>query len=87
MSTSSQSYSVNAEIRVPSNANLAQIIEGALRPEVDDPVSQRSTVSVYAGKDNVMISVNATDLAALRAALNSYLRWVKAIQDVVVSVS
>jgi len=78
---------MNAEIIIPSDKNLAQIIEGSLRPEVEDPVSQRSTVSVYAEKDHVKISVNATDLAALRAALNSYLRWVKAIQDVVVSVS
>ena len=87
MSRSGQLYSVNAEIIIPSDLRLAKIIEGSLRPEVEDPVSQRSTVSVQAENDQVKISVKATDLAALRAALNSYLRWVKAIQDVVVSVS
>ena len=87
MSSSGQPYSVNAEIIIPSDLRLAKIIEGSLRPEVEDPVSQRSIVSVQAENDQVKISVKATDLAALRAALNSYLRWVKAIQDVVVSVS
>ena len=87
MSNSGQPYTVKTEILIPSDAGLAQIIEGSLRPEVEDPVSQRSTVTVHAEKDHVKISVHATDLAALRAALNSYLRWVKAVQDVVVSVS
>jgi len=87
MSSSGQPYSVNAEIIIPSDLRLAKIIEGSLRPEVEDPVSQRSIVSVQAENDQVKISVKATDLAALRAALNSYLRWVKAIQDVVVSLS
>ncbi len=87
MSISNQLYTANAEIIIHSDNNLAQIIKDSLRPEVEDPVSQRSTVAVYAETECLKISICATDLAALRAALNSYLRWVKAIQDVVVSVS
>ena len=87
MSISNQLYTANAEIIIPSDNNLAQIIKDSLRPEVEDPVSQRSTVAVYTETECLKISVCATDLSALRAALNSYLRWVKAIQDIVVSVS
>jgi len=87
MSISNQLYTAYAEIIIPSDDNLAQIIESSLKPEVEDPVSQRSIVAVYAETECLKISVCATDLAALRAALNSYLRWVKAIQDVVVSIS
>jgi tRNA threonylcarbamoyladenosine modification (KEOPS) complex Pcc1 subunit len=34
-------------------------------------------------KGEVIISIEASDVVALRAAINSYLRWVGAILDVV----
>lgn len=87
MSLSIQNYTSKAEIVIESNDQIANIIEKSLQPEVEDPVSKRSIVSVNAKEDYVKISVVATDLAALRAALNSYLRWVKAIQDIVKNIS
>lgn len=77
------SLSAEAEIRVISKKKLAKIIEGSLKPEVDDPVSNRSQVQIEADDDIIRIKITATDLSALRAALNSYLRWVDAILEVV----
>jgi tRNA threonylcarbamoyladenosine modification (KEOPS) complex Pcc1 subunit len=41
---------------------------------------------VRAEDDGLMIRIEASDVAALRAASNSYLRWVAAILDVVETV-
>lgn len=59
------------------------MIGESLSPEVERPTSGRSCVAVSAVGGRVVISVEASDVAALRAALNSYLRWVGAILDVV----
>ena len=87
MSERGLSISAVAEIRVDSTKELAEIIENSLKPEVQDPVSTRSKVEVVAEDDLIRINITASDLSALRAALNSYLRWVDAIFEVVEKVS
>ena len=87
MSERGLSISAVAEIRVDSTKELAEIIENSLKPEVKDPVSTRSKVEVVAEDDLIRINITASDLSALRAALNSYLRWVDAIFEVVEKVS
>ncbi len=72
-----------AKIWIRSSENLARILEGSLIPEVKRPSSERSTVSVVAGKNGLEIHIRSSDVSALRAASNSYLRWVAAILDVV----
>ncbi len=66
--------------------DIAQILEGSLLPEVRTPTSERSRVEVEAKVDRLVIRVKASDTAALRAALNSYLRWVAAMLNVVENV-
>ena len=83
MSERGLSISAVAEIRVNSTKELAEVIAGSLKPEVQDPVSTRSKVEVVAEDDLIRINITASDLSALRAALNSYLRWVDAIFEVV----
>lgn len=78
--------SAKAEIQVGASVDVAQILEGSLLPEVRTPTSERSRVEVEAKGDGLVIRVEASDTAALRAALNSYLRWVAAILDVVENV-
>ena len=87
MSERGLSISAVAEIRVDSTKELAEIIENSLKPEVQDPVSTRSKVEVVAEDDIIRINIAASDLSALRAALNSYLRWVDSILEVVEKVS
>ncbi|MGD2200163.1 MAG: KEOPS complex subunit Pcc1 [Candidatus Bathyarchaeota archaeon] len=72
-------------MRVPDG--LVGIIEGSLLPEVERLASDRSRLKVETGKGEIIINIEATDISALRAALNSYLRWVNAVLDVIETVS
>ncbi|MDP6458434.1 MAG: KEOPS complex subunit Pcc1 [Candidatus Bathyarchaeota archaeon] len=72
-------------VNVPDG--MSSLIEGSLSPEVEHPTSERSRVKVSAVEGRVVISLEASDVVALRAALNSYLRWVGTILDVVDVVS
>lgn len=75
--------SADAEIIVEASEELVDILLGALKPEAERPSSHRSSVSMDAEGRRLTIRVTASDIAALRAALNSYLRWAEAVLDVV----
>ena len=74
---------VVAEVRVDVPEGVSCLIGESLAPEVERPTSGRSSVAVSVVEGRVVISIVASDMVALRAALNSYLRWVGAILDVV----
>ena len=74
---------VFATVFVDVPYGISGIIDESLAPEVERPTSERSNVTVSAEKGEVIISIEASDVVALRAAINSYLRWVGAILDVV----
>lgn len=83
MASLDPSTSVHAVVTVDVPGDLVGAIEGSLVPEVEQPTSERSVVEVSAEEGKLMISFKTSDIAALRAAINSYLRWVGAILDVV----
>jgi len=74
---------VDAEIRVNASEVLASILLEALQPEADRPPSPRSRVSLEVEEGRLTMRFSASDTAALRAALNSYLRWAGAVLDLV----
>jgi len=74
---------IHAEITVVLTPGLAEIVEGSLLPEAERPTSERSSVTVAVDGGILKVTVVASDISALRAALNSYLRWVSAILDIV----
>jgi tRNA threonylcarbamoyladenosine modification (KEOPS) complex Pcc1 subunit len=78
---------ISAEVSLQLSPEVAAIVEESLIPEAEHPISQRSNVEIKAEKERLMISMEASDVTALRAAFNSYLRWVEAIVNVVDSVS
>ena len=78
---------INAEVSIQLSPEIAAIVEKSLIPEVEHPVSQRSNVEIQAEEERLTISMEASDVTALRAAFNSYLRWVEAIINVIDSVS
>jgi len=59
----------------------ARVIRDALRPEAGREIP-KAQVSVRGEGDRVVIQVEAEDTPALRAALNSYLRWAQVALDV-----
>ena len=87
MSSKDLSIGANAEIQIATSGRLAKIIEGSLLPKAEQPTSERSSVGVVIEDGGLTIRIEASDVAALRAAFNSYLRWVSAILDVVETVS
>lgn len=69
-------------IEVVFPLNLTEVASKSLLPEI---VSSPNTQ--YRGKlkrdgDIIKLEIEAEDTVALRAALNSYLRWLKVIYDV-----
>jgi tRNA threonylcarbamoyladenosine modification (KEOPS) complex Pcc1 subunit len=58
----------------------AAAVQGALSPEMSERVP-RTCVEVVGGDGEVTIRVEAEDLASLRAALNSYIRWADVAQE------
>jgi tRNA threonylcarbamoyladenosine modification (KEOPS) complex Pcc1 subunit len=83
MPENTNNYTVNIEIKYPLTKELAKIIEGSLIPEIETPISNRSHTQVHTDNSNLYLKIGASDLSAMRAAVNSYLRWVEAILDIV----
>jgi tRNA threonylcarbamoyladenosine modification (KEOPS) complex Pcc1 subunit len=77
------STSVYSKINLECNKELLKIIQKSLLPEIEQPTSNRATIKILNEKEKISILINASDLSALRAAINSYLRWINAIIDVV----
>ena len=74
--------SVSADVGIKVPEGLVDILLGAIQPEVERPSSSRSEVSVRAVGRRLFFRVEASDISALRAALNSYLRWADSVLDV-----
>jgi KEOPS complex subunit Pcc1 len=77
---------VKAEIKLEIDNNLLKTVETALKPESNTPSSDRSNTSVAVVKNQLVLYIEASDTTALRASLNSYLRWVQGIQRIVKSI-
>ena len=58
----------------------AGIVAGALSPELAEKIP-RTSVSVQKGEDEVLVNIEADDQNALRAALNSYIRWINVAEE------
>ncbi len=58
------------------NSELAEILLKALKPETLSVPSDRARVTLTRKHDALIITIEADDLTALRAAMNSYLAWI-----------
>lgn len=77
---------VVATIKIGLDEALLKIVNTALNLETKTPSSERSETSIYIEAGLLVIQTKAADTSALRAALNSYLRWVEEIQNIVASI-
>ncbi len=75
-----------ATVHVEVPEGISGIVDESLAPEIEHQTSERTNVTMSSKKGEVIISIEASDIVALRAAINSYLRWVGAILDVVEAV-
>ena len=76
-------FEATAEIHIDVPSELTGMILEALQPEVDSPSSERTSAQVLMDDAGVIIRTHASDTTALRASLNSYLRWIQGMLDLI----
>ncbi len=59
----------------------AKTVMRSLAPEVGREIP-RTRVKIEADAEAVVLRIYAADVSALRAALNSYLRWIKISEEI-----
>jgi len=71
-----------ASIQIDFDSEMkSKILFKALKPETKAPATSRSKVKTELRGKDILLHFKAADTAALRASINSYLRWIKTIQD------
>lgn len=66
-------------IEIPlESKKIAELLLAALSPETKSGPSDRATTEVSIRDNVLVIEVEANDITALRAAMNSYIAWVSA---------
>ena len=72
-----------AHIQLPiQSENQLKSLLQALAPEVKRPVGVRAKATIRAEAKTLFLTVKAEDTVALRAALNTYLRWINSALNV-----
>jgi tRNA threonylcarbamoyladenosine modification (KEOPS) complex Pcc1 subunit len=74
---------IKAKVTISLDSDLLDSVRLALEPETSTPSSDRSTTSIDVAGELLVINTDADDVSALRANLNSYLRWVDGIQGII----
>ncbi len=82
-----QDAPILATVSIELNPRLVEAIDTALTPESETPSSDRSETKVTVEDNHLIIQTRALDTSALRASLNSYLRWVQGIQSILENIS
>ncbi len=75
-------YNAKGVIQINLPRNLLEVAFRALFPEVISGASERCIGKLKRDGDIISLEIKAEDTVALRAALNSYLRWLKIIYDI-----
>lgn len=70
-----------------STEKQLKIVLEALKPETRTPPTRRSKVQIKGEGNSLTLNFKASDTSALRAAINSYLRWILLTKTILESVS
>jgi KEOPS complex subunit Pcc1 len=74
----------SAEIQIKlKTERQAESIYKALKPESKKSFATRSEVEILMREREILLIIKAKDIVALRAALNSYLRFIKAMKKLI----
>jgi len=77
--------SATIRVRLTSEKHV-EIVFKALEPETRSSPSRRSRTFLEKEDNTLLLRFEARDTTALRAALNSYLRWINLVVSVMESV-
>ena len=69
------------------DSHMIEILFSALKPETESVPSDRATTHILKDKNQLTINIDANDLTALRAAMNSFLAWISGSLRAVESVT
>ena len=78
----SKSTRAEAEILLKASSEKIRVLERSLKPETETRSSLRSNVTIEPCKRGILIRIVAEDSVALRAAVNSYLRWAQGVIEI-----
>lgn len=70
-----------------SSEKQLKVVLEALKPETTSPSTRRSKVQMKGEGNSLTLNFKARDTSALRAVVNSYLRWILLTKTVLESVS
>ena len=70
-----------------SSEKKLKVVLEALKPETKTSSTRRSKVQIKGEGNSLTLNFRARDTSALRAAVNSYLRWILLTKTVLESVS
>jgi KEOPS complex subunit Pcc1 len=70
----------SATITLKKENSYANVVVKSLHPETERDIP-RSQVNIREDPHKIYIEIKAEDTSSLRAALNSYLRWMKVTYD------
>lgn len=65
---------------------VANILYSALLPETESIPSDRATTKVFVKGSSLIVEIVASDLTAMRAALNSFVAWISACMRTIDSI-
>jgi KEOPS complex subunit Pcc1 len=82
MSSHFLTKTIKAKIFIKLPSEIIDVILEALKPEAEIPLYERSRVCLFKTRDGIRIESTANDTTALRASLNSYLRWIQGILNI-----
>ncbi|MHA1264213.1 MAG: KEOPS complex subunit Pcc1 [Candidatus Helarchaeota archaeon] len=74
---------IKAQISI--NFSTLKIIEhifNALQPETRTKFSDRSTIQISKAHNSIQLNIEAKDITAFRATINSYLIWLRTLLSV-----
>ena len=73
----------SAVIRVKfSSRKHLELVLNALKPEVKKPATMRSRTRIEKDNGFLVLRVEARNTVALRTTLNTYLRWINSVMQV-----
>lgn len=61
---------------------VSKIIYRALAPEINNPPTYRSKLKMELRENELIIKISSKDIVSLRAAINSLLRWINSITNI-----
>jgi len=65
---------------------IANILYSALLPETESIPSDRASTRVSVRGSSLIVEIDANDLTAMRAALNSFIAWISACMRTIDSI-